>query len=83
MPGGGRDGVLRRSGSALARLLHPGGEPAVVRPWVTAGGVRLRSESRSRDAALRAIDRMRFALGGDRISSRCTSASAAIPWSDR
>ena len=65
MPGGGRDGVMRRSGRTLVRLLHPGGEPVVARAWTTSGGVRIRSEARSRDAALVAIDRMRFALGLD------------------
>ncbi|MBA3359238.1 MAG: hypothetical protein H0U20_07270, partial [Thermoleophilaceae bacterium] len=40
MPAGGRDGVLRRRGGTLTRLLHvgeassEGGEAAVVRAWV-------------------------------------------------
>ena len=65
MPGAGRDGVLRRRGEALCRLLHPEGEPVIVRAWATRAAVRLRAESASRAAALQAIGRMRFALGVD------------------
>jgi DNA-3-methyladenine glycosylase II len=65
MPGGGRDGVLRRDGTVLSRLLHAGDEPAVVRAWVTSGAVRIRAEAASRDAAEHGVDRMRFALGVD------------------
>jgi DNA-3-methyladenine glycosylase II len=65
MPGGGRDGVLRRRGEGLARLLGSDGEPVVVRALGLRSGVRLRAEARSRDAALEAIERMRFALGVD------------------
>jgi 3-methyladenine DNA glycosylase/8-oxoguanine DNA glycosylase len=65
MPTAGRDGVLRRRDGALVRLLHPGGEPTVVRAWATSGGVRLRAEARSREASVYAIERMRFALGVD------------------
>jgi 3-methyladenine DNA glycosylase/8-oxoguanine DNA glycosylase len=64
-PGGGRDGVLRRRGQALTRLLHPEGKPTVVRAWQLAGGVRLRAEGPSRPGALEAVERMRFALGLD------------------
>ena len=65
MPGAGRDGVLRRRGQALCRLLHPGGEPVVVRAWATRSAVRLRAEARHRDAAAQGLKRMRFALGID------------------
>jgi 3-methyladenine DNA glycosylase/8-oxoguanine DNA glycosylase len=65
MPGAGWDGVLRRRGEALCRLLHPGGEPAIVRAWATRSAVRLRAESRTRDAAAEGLERMRFALGLD------------------
>jgi DNA-3-methyladenine glycosylase II len=57
--------VLRRRGQVLVRLLHPGGEPAVVRAWQLGAGVRVRAEGRSRAVALEAVDRMRFALGLD------------------
>jgi 3-methyladenine DNA glycosylase/8-oxoguanine DNA glycosylase len=65
MPGGGRDGVLRRRGEALVRLLHPEGEPVVVRAWATTAAIRLRAEARSPAAALAGVERMRFALGVD------------------
>jgi 3-methyladenine DNA glycosylase/8-oxoguanine DNA glycosylase len=65
MPGAGRDGVLRRRGEALFRLLHPGGEPVVVRAWATRSAVRLRAEARLRAAAVEGIERMAFALGLD------------------
>jgi 3-methyladenine DNA glycosylase/8-oxoguanine DNA glycosylase len=65
MPGGGRDGVLRRRGAALLRLMHPGGEPAVVRAWPAGGAVRIRAEAGSHEAAALALERMRFALGVD------------------
>jgi 3-methyladenine DNA glycosylase/8-oxoguanine DNA glycosylase len=65
MPAGGRDGVLRRRGAVLERLLHPGGDPAVVRAWPAGGRVRLHAEAASREAALAGIERMRFALGTD------------------
>ena len=65
MPGAGRDGVLLRDGGALVRLLHPGGQPVVVRSWQAGAGVRLWAEGPSREAALAGIERMRFALGLD------------------
>jgi 3-methyladenine DNA glycosylase/8-oxoguanine DNA glycosylase len=57
--------VLVRREGALVRLLHVGGEPVVVRVWNGPGCVRLRAEGRDREAALLAVDRMRFALGTD------------------
>jgi DNA-3-methyladenine glycosylase II len=65
LPRAGRDGVVRRRGGALVRLLHPGGEPAVARAWLTAGGVRVRAEAGSRAVAAEAVERMRFMLGVD------------------
>jgi 3-methyladenine DNA glycosylase/8-oxoguanine DNA glycosylase len=65
MPGGGRDGVLRRDGPVLTRLLHSADAPVVVRAWVAGGAVRLRSEAASREAAAHGLQRMRFALGVD------------------
>jgi 3-methyladenine DNA glycosylase/8-oxoguanine DNA glycosylase len=65
LPGAGCDGVLLRREGALVRLLHPDGEPAVVRAWAAAGCVRFRAEAARRETALAAIERMRFALGVD------------------
>ena len=65
MPGGGRDGVLRRSGGVLSRLLHVADEPVLVRSWVAGSAVRLRAEAASRTAAAEGVERMRFALGLD------------------
>ncbi len=62
LPGAGRDGVLLRREGALVRLLHPGGEPAVVRVWQAGPCVRFRAEAARRETALAAIERMRFAL---------------------
>jgi DNA-3-methyladenine glycosylase II len=65
MPFPGRDGVLKRRGAVLERLLHVDGEPVVVRAWAVAGRVRLRAETHGREEAVVAIERMRFALGTD------------------
>jgi len=62
LPSAGRDGVLRRDGEALARLLHDGAQPVVVRAWAVPGAVRLRAEASSREAAANGIARLRFAL---------------------
>lgn len=66
MPGGGRDGVLRRApGGGLERLLHLGEQPVTVRAWVGAAAVRFSAEASTRATAAFGIDRMRFALGVD------------------
>jgi 3-methyladenine DNA glycosylase/8-oxoguanine DNA glycosylase len=66
LPGGGADGVLRRRGSVLERLLHVEGRPAVVRVAQTARGELLfGARAEARDLAGEAIGRMRFALGVD------------------
>jgi 3-methyladenine DNA glycosylase/8-oxoguanine DNA glycosylase len=65
LPSLGRDGLVRRRGGALVRLVHVGDEPALARAWPLAGAVRLRIEAPSRAGALRATERMRFALGLD------------------
>ena len=65
MPHPGRDGVLLRRGQVLERLVHVGGEPVVTRAWPAGNRLRLRAEARSREGALGAIERMRFALGTD------------------
>lgn len=65
-PVGGMDGVLRRRGGVLERLLHHGSEPVRVRVAQTApDGVLFGACSHSADAARHGIERMRFALGVD------------------
>jgi 3-methyladenine DNA glycosylase/8-oxoguanine DNA glycosylase len=62
----GMDGVLRRRGGVLERLLHHGDEPVVVRVAQTAGDrVLFGASAHSRAAAAHGIARMRFALGVD------------------
>src|SRR4051812_940617 len=65
MPPLGRDGLLRRRGGAVVRLVHAEGEPVVVAAAAGRGGVRVHAKGRTRAGALAAIDRMRFALGMD------------------
>jgi 3-methyladenine DNA glycosylase/8-oxoguanine DNA glycosylase len=65
LPSLGRDGIVRRRGGALVRLLDGGDEAAVVRAWPLSGAVRVRAEAPSRALALWALERMRFALGLD------------------
>jgi DNA-3-methyladenine glycosylase II len=60
------DGVLRRRGAVLERLLHHDGQPVLVR--VAQPGpdrVVLGARARTRTAAAHGIARMRFALGVD------------------
>jgi 3-methyladenine DNA glycosylase/8-oxoguanine DNA glycosylase len=59
------DGIMRRRGSVLTRVVHLGDEPAVVRAWPVAGAVRLRAEAGGAEAAEYAVERMRFALDLD------------------
>jgi 3-methyladenine DNA glycosylase/8-oxoguanine DNA glycosylase len=60
------DGVLRRRGTVLERLLHHGEQPVVVRVAQTAhDSVLFGARSESRTAAAYGIARMRFALGVD------------------
>jgi DNA-3-methyladenine glycosylase II len=62
----GMDGVLRRRGGVLERLLHDGEEPVLVRVAQTAGDtVLFGARARTRGAATHGIARMRFALGVD------------------
>jgi 3-methyladenine DNA glycosylase/8-oxoguanine DNA glycosylase len=66
LPGGGADGVLRRTGGVLARLLHVEDEPVVVRAAQPARDrVVLGAEADTGAAAAEGIARMRFALGVD------------------
>jgi 3-methyladenine DNA glycosylase/8-oxoguanine DNA glycosylase len=64
--GGGGDGLLRRRGGVLERLLHDGEQPVVVRVAQPAPDVVLfGARAASRQAAAYGIRRMRFALGVD------------------
>lgn len=65
MPRAGRDGVVSRSGTGLERLLHMADTPLLLRAWPVSGGVRLRAEGPTREAALHGLERLRFALGVD------------------
>jgi len=65
LPGPGRDGVMVARDGALTRALWTGGEVATVRAWGVSGAVRIRAEADSPEAAARAVERMRFALGTD------------------
>jgi 3-methyladenine DNA glycosylase/8-oxoguanine DNA glycosylase len=57
--------VLVERGGALVRVVYCEGAAAVVRAWAAGGRVRFRAEAPSREVALAAIERMRFALGTD------------------
>lgn len=62
----GMDGLLRRRGGVLERLLHHGEQPALVRVAQTSGGsVLIGARAPSAAAAEHGIARMRFALGVD------------------
>jgi 3-methyladenine DNA glycosylase/8-oxoguanine DNA glycosylase len=65
MPPARPDGIMRRRGAALARVIHLGDEPAVVRAWPVSGAVRLRAEADREEVAAHALERMRFALNLD------------------
>jgi len=60
------DGVMRRRGGVLERLLHHEDEPVVVRMAQTADDrVLFGARAQTRTAARYGIERMRFALGVD------------------
>ena len=87
MPGPGRDGLMRRRGGGVVRLLHHEGEPVVVHARVCSGAVRLRSQAGSKSAAAWGLERMRFALCLDhdlgpfhRRFARDPLIGAAIRW---
>jgi 3-methyladenine DNA glycosylase/8-oxoguanine DNA glycosylase len=62
----GADGMLRRRGGVLARLLHLGETPVLVRAAQAAPDrIVLAARSPTREAAAHGIARMRFALGVD------------------
>ncbi len=62
----GMDGLLRRRGRVLERLLHDGEHPVLVRvAQPSADRVLFGARAATRDAAVHGIARMRFALGVD------------------
>ncbi|MGZ4275528.1 MAG: DNA-3-methyladenine glycosylase family protein [Solirubrobacteraceae bacterium] len=66
LPPAGMDGVLRRAGSVLMRLLHVDGAPTVIRVAQPAADRLVFGATAQRaDVAEEAIARMRFALGAD------------------
>jgi DNA-3-methyladenine glycosylase II len=66
LPYGGADGLLRKRGGILHRLLHHQGEPVVVRATQTARDrVLIGAWSSTRESASHGVERMRFALGLD------------------
>jgi 3-methyladenine DNA glycosylase/8-oxoguanine DNA glycosylase len=76
----GGDGLLRRRGAVLERLLHHGDVPVVVRVAQPAPDrVLFGARARSRAAAAYGIARMRFALGVDEDMSGFVRAFARDP----
>jgi 3-methyladenine DNA glycosylase/8-oxoguanine DNA glycosylase len=66
LPGGGMDGVVRRRGGVLERLLHVRGEPVVLRAAQPAADrVVLGAWAATREAAQAGLERLRFSLGVD------------------
>ena len=66
LPGGAPDGVLRRRGAVLERLVHVDGDPAVVRvAQLSSDQVLFGARAETRQTATEAIARMRFALAID------------------
>ncbi len=62
----GADGMLRRRGGTLERLLHHDEQPVVVRVAQASGGeVSFEARAAGSDAAAYGIERMRFALAVD------------------
>ena len=65
LPRPGLDGLLRRRGDGLVRLLHHAGAPVVVAAAVRGDRLVLAARAPSPAAARAGIARMRFALGAD------------------
>jgi 3-methyladenine DNA glycosylase/8-oxoguanine DNA glycosylase len=67
LPSGGADGVLRRRGGVLERLLHVDGEPVLARAAYSGAATKvlLGAWGPSRAHCASALERMRFAFGID------------------
>jgi len=80
LPRAGMDGVLRRRGGVLERLLHHQQAPVLVRVRQSAPDrVQLAARARTRAAADHGIERMRFALGVQEDLSAFRRRFAADP----
>jgi 3-methyladenine DNA glycosylase/8-oxoguanine DNA glycosylase len=78
------DGMLRRRGRVMERLVHHGGQPVVVRvAQPAADRVVFGARAASREAAGYGIARMRFALGVDDDLSAFRRRFASDPWIGR
>src|SRR5271165_6487148 len=74
------DGVLRRRGGVLERLLHHQQEPVLVRVGQSAPDrMQFAARARTREAAEHGIERMRFALGVDEDLSAFLRRFASDP----
>jgi 3-methyladenine DNA glycosylase/8-oxoguanine DNA glycosylase len=81
LPTGGLDGVARRRGGVLERLLHIGDEPVVLRAAQPAlDRVVLGAWAHTREAADEGLARMRFALGVDDDLSEFIHEFKHDPW---
>jgi hypothetical protein len=84
LPCGGVDGVARRRGGVLERLLHVDDRPVLLRAaQSTARTMLIGAWGGSRSACETALARMRFALGVDddlaRARRRCASSLRPTP----
>jgi 3-methyladenine DNA glycosylase/8-oxoguanine DNA glycosylase len=81
LPGGGMDGVVRRRGGVLERLLHVGGEPVVLRAAQPAADrVVMGAWAATRQATEAGLARLRFALGVDDDLRPFLRAFRDDPW---
>jgi DNA-3-methyladenine glycosylase II len=81
LPRGGMDGVARRRGGVLERLLHVGGAPVVLRAAQTAPeNVVLGAWAPTCAAAAAGLERLRFALGVDDDLTAFLRAFRDDPW---
>jgi 3-methyladenine DNA glycosylase/8-oxoguanine DNA glycosylase len=81
LPHGGMDGVVRRRGTVLERLLHVGGEPVVLRAAQPATDrVVMGAWATAREAAEEGLARLRFALGVDDDLGPFLRAFRDDPW---
>src|SRR4051812_25197037 len=70
MPPARRDGIMRRRGAALARVMHLGDEPALVRAWPVSGALRVRGGAGPEHAAASGVERVLSARNWDQALPR-------------
>jgi 3-methyladenine DNA glycosylase/8-oxoguanine DNA glycosylase len=81
LPGAGMDGVVRRRGGVLERLLHVDGEPVVLRAAQPGlDRVVMGAWAATREAAERGLQRLRFGLGVDDDLRPFLRAFRDDPW---